>query len=76
LSKRSLGISLSKGKYPYRLSQNAGNTTARKKSKKKSLTCKSDRNIKVEHSMSDNDMVEKLNSLKSMTASILRSEVE
>ena len=53
-----------------------GSSTSKKKSKKKSLTCKSDRDIKMDQSMQQNIIVEKLNSLKSMTASVLRSELE
>lgn len=74
-----MGTSFSKGKSPYHLqmSQNAGSSTTRKKQKKKALTSRSDRDIKADHSMRDNNIVvEKLNSLKSMTASILRSELD
>ena len=72
-----MGTSFSKGRSPYQLqTQSVGSSTTRKKQKKKSLTCKSDRDIKVDNTLKQNIIVEKLNSLKSMTASILRSEIE
>lgn len=46
LSKRSLGTSFSKGKSPYHLNnqnQSVGSATARKKQKKKNMSCKSER---------------------------------
>lgn len=71
-----MGTSFSKGRSPYQLqNQSVGSSTTRKKQKKKNLTSKSDRDIKVDSSIKQNIIVEKLNSLKSMTASILRSEM-
>jgi hypothetical protein len=79
LSKRSLsGTTYNKVKSPYQTPNLALNTTARKRnSKKKNLSCKSDRGIvsNDEYTCKE-EIVEKLNSLKSMTNSILRSEIE
>lgn len=76
LSKRSLtGITSNKVKSPYHTPNLTLNTTARKRNnKKKNLSCKSERGL-GEHTCRE-EIVEKLNSLKSMTNSILRSEAE
>ena len=58
LSKRSLGTSFSKGRSPYQLqTPNVGSSTTRKQKKKKNLTSKSDRDIKMDHSIKQSMVV-------------------
>lgn len=75
LSKRTLGTSFSKVKSPYQFNgpQNAGNISSRKRQKKKNSNSKSDKEIRDQEFIRQNIVVEKLNSLKSMSASIVRS---